>query len=104
MIQNFLYVDATPDENYPLRILQAYRRIGNSKWSSSSMEIDEDHPLIRAMNEAQEKRNALLDKAIEILATQPLCAVDFATTAAPKVTSCQCGLCNGTHTTLPQSH
>lgn len=62
-----LSIDDTPDETYPLRILLAYRRLGDSRWSSSSAEIDNDHPLILAMNNAQEKRNALLDKAIEIL-------------------------------------
>lgn len=76
MIQEILHIDATPNETYPLRILQAYRRLGDSKWSSSSTEINENHPLIQAMNDAQEKRNALLDKAIEILATQLLRAAD----------------------------
>lgn len=76
MIQDFLHIDATPNETYPLRILQAYRRLGDSKWSSSSMEVDGNHPLIQAMNDAQEKRNALLDHAIEVLATQLLRATD----------------------------
>lgn len=76
MEQDFLHIDATPNETYPLRILQAYRRLGDARWSSSSMEIDDNHPLIKAMNDAQEKRNALLDKAIEVLATQLLRATD----------------------------
>lgn len=72
MPQNILHIDSTPNEKYPLRILQAYRRMGDYKWSSTSGEIDDDHILIRAMNDVQEKRNVLLDKAIEILSFELL--------------------------------
>jgi len=43
------------------------------------MEVDDNHPLVQAMNDAQEKRNALLDKAIEVLAAQrfALVAAEF---------------------------
>lgn len=70
MQQEFLHIDATPDESYPLRILQAYRRLGDFRWSDSSNDVSENNVLVKTMNELQEKRNALLDRAIALLATQ----------------------------------
>uniref|UniRef100_A0A6M3L3B3 Uncharacterized protein n=1 Tax=viral metagenome TaxID=1070528 RepID=A0A6M3L3B3_9ZZZZ len=60
--QPIKFVDATPDEEYPLRILQAYREDCNCKWSS-----DTENALIRMMNEMCDKRAEILDRAIEIL-------------------------------------
>ena len=61
-----LHVDATPDENYALRILQAYRQNCNCKY--------EVHGLPKKqiifwdmMNELQDQRAKVLDKAIETL-------------------------------------
>ena len=71
MEQELLWIDATPNETYPLRILQSYRRLGDSVWSSSSsMKINESHPLIKALNEEQKRRNELLDEAIATLAAK----------------------------------
>jgi hypothetical protein len=70
MQQEFLHIAATPDEGYPLRILQAYRRLGDYKWSDSSNGVSENNVLVKTMNDLQEKRNALLDRAIALLATQ----------------------------------
>lgn len=70
MKQEILYIDATPTIDYPLRILKAYRAMGNTRWSSTSTEITENNPLVAQMNEWQNQRNALLDKAIEILSAQ----------------------------------
>jgi len=57
-----MHVDCTPDDEYPLRILRAYRENCNVRWAS-----DLDNPLMVAMNEACQKRAVILDKAISIL-------------------------------------
>ena len=77
MQQEFLHIDATPDESYPLRILQAYRRLGDYKWSDSSDGVSENNVLAKTMNDLQEKRNALLDRAIALLATQQSVQADL---------------------------
>jgi len=51
MQQEFLHIDATPDESYPLRILQAYRRLGDYKWSDSSDGVVENNVLVKTMND-----------------------------------------------------
>lgn len=56
------------------------------------MEVDDNHPLIKAMNDAQEKRNALLDRAIEVLETQLLRAPD-----SPSALVCTCRPVNNVH-------
>ena len=66
--QSILWVDATPDEDYPLRILKAYRHQCDYKLSSTTNPcIDETSILCIAMNEMQNKRAAILDKAIALL-------------------------------------
>jgi hypothetical protein len=61
------HVDATPNEEYPLRILRAYRNNCDFMYSESSQEIDESNPLIKALNDSQRKRAEILDEAIAIL-------------------------------------
>jgi len=57
------HVDATPDEGYPLRILRTYlensRTVLMTKGGSSE--------LIDKMNEANKKREEILEKAIKVL-------------------------------------
>jgi len=60
------YVDSTPDEGYPLRILQAYRENCNSRWSDSASG-ENMNPLYDLMNKHQEQRAEILDRAIEKL-------------------------------------
>ena len=60
--QPIINIDATPDNNYPLRILQAYRENCNCKWAS-----DTDNPLIERMNEDCDERAKVLDAAISLL-------------------------------------
>ena len=62
-------IDATPNEEYPLRILRTYRENCNCRFSStsSSGEDEELDPFCKVMNEACEKRARFLDVAIEIL-------------------------------------
>ena len=60
------HVDATPDKQYPLRILRAYRENCNSKIATSS-DGSCDNPLFQYMNECSEERAKILDEAIQIL-------------------------------------
>jgi len=61
-----LHVDSTPDANYPLRILRAYRLNADCCYEVTG--VDEKSRVIwDMMNSFQEKRAKLLDKALEIL-------------------------------------
>lgn len=62
-----LHVDATPDDEYPLRILRAHRRNCNLRWVPSCDPDRSPNELCAALNTAQEHRAAILDRAIEIL-------------------------------------
>ena len=64
--ERICYVDATPDLAYPIRILEAYRERCNYKWSMTSATIKEDD-LIKQLNDFQDQRAEILDKAIAIL-------------------------------------
>lgn len=58
-----LHVDATPDAEYPLRILRAHRENCNCRWAS-----DTENVLLNAMNQMNDARANLLDEAIAKLA------------------------------------
>lgn len=60
--QPVLHVDATPDSAYPLRILRAYRENCDYKFIA-----DPQSPLITMMNEHNDQRAIILDRAIAIL-------------------------------------
>ena len=60
--QPIIHVDATPDAEYALRILKAYRENCNCKWAS-----DPENALIKFMNETNDERARILDKAIKTL-------------------------------------
>jgi len=60
--QPIIHVDATPDEEYPLRILRAYRENCNCKWVS-----DTENPVIEQMNKDCHQRAVILDAAITLL-------------------------------------
>jgi len=47
------FVDGTPDREYPLRILRAYRENCNCKWETS----DEPDPLLEAMNDIVQNKD-----------------------------------------------
>ena len=64
--QSILHVDATPDENYPLRILQAYRENCNSQWEVHGLP-EKETLIYDAMNEHQKQRAKILDEAIKKL-------------------------------------
>ena len=57
-----IWIDATPDEEYPLRILRTHRTNCNSKWIAEPSNIVYDQ-----MNEDQDKRAEILDRAIKLL-------------------------------------
>ena len=67
--QAIIHLDATPDWEYPLRILRAYRENCNVRWiPSMGTETKHDpNPVFALMNEAQEKRAHILDEAINVL-------------------------------------
>ncbi len=59
-------VDATPDEDFPIRILQLYRQDCESKYLTSG--LSPERTLVwEMMNEWQDQRAAILDKAIAVL-------------------------------------
>lgn len=60
------HINMTPDDGLPLRILMAYRRRCDEKWGGSGVS-DGTKFLFDAMNEAQDQRAAILDRAIECL-------------------------------------
>lgn len=57
-----LFVDNTPNEDLPLRILRAYREDCNCQWRA-----DPPNALVDMMNEHCQQRAAILDKAIAVL-------------------------------------
>lgn len=65
--QPILYVDCTPDADYPLRVLRAHRENENVRWDLTGEFSDETRRAHEAMNKGCVKRAALLDDAIVIL-------------------------------------
>lgn len=59
------FVNATPDDEYPLRILQAHRDDCDIKFASDGSESRD--MLAKMMNEHQKQRAVILDKALEKL-------------------------------------
>lgn len=65
-VLNQVFVDATPDGNYALRLLTAYRSRCDVRWQTHG--LDEDRAAIyKQMNEDQSRRGYELDEAILIL-------------------------------------
>ena len=62
-----MFVDATPNESYPLRILRAYRQHCDCQWAESTDGGEPSNPLLRQMNEDNRVRAQILDKAIRVL-------------------------------------
>ena len=69
--QPLIHVNATPDNEYSLRILTAFRENCNCRYSSST-DGNEDGltPFLKEMNKLQEERAKILDKAIAILSRE----------------------------------
>lgn len=62
-----LYVDLTPDEDLPLRILKAYRQRCDCNWAEDTDGGEIKNPLLIMMNQNNAQRAEILDKAIAIL-------------------------------------
>lgn len=66
--RRFKYVNTTPDDEYPIRILKAYLLDARTEWETQG--LPENQILLYvAMNENQAKRREILMKAIEKLST-----------------------------------
>lgn len=57
-----LHVDATPDANYPLRILKAYHSNCDTRWVANPPRV-----ICEVLNKAQDERKKILDRAIAVL-------------------------------------
>lgn len=64
--QPILHVDMTPDEELPLRILQAYRDNCNTRWEVHGLDEDKSR-IYDMMNDHCEQRAEILDRAIALL-------------------------------------
>ena len=64
--QSILNIDGTPDEGYPLRILKAYRENCDCRWTTGTDGHCGD-PVLRLMNDDNDRRAVILDRAIAIL-------------------------------------
>ena len=61
-----MHVDMTPDEELPLRILQAYRDNCNTRWEVHGLPEDKSR-IYDMMNDHCEQRAGILDRAIALL-------------------------------------
>ncbi len=66
--QQILHIDGTPDGDYPLRILRAYRQNCDCRWGDTTEGTDTENPVLKMMNDNCEQRAKLLDGAIKKLA------------------------------------
>ena len=65
--QPILFIDGTPNKDYSLRILRAYRQLCNCRWGDTANGTDTENPLLKLMNEHCRQRAEILDKAITTL-------------------------------------
>jgi len=66
--QPILTIDSTPDKEYVLRILKAYRENCNCKFcSNTDGDVSELNPVFALMNEHNDERAKLLDDAIRVV-------------------------------------
>ena len=61
-----VHINISPTPDLAIRILKAYRENCNLRWSTSSNELV-DNEFTKKMNDLQDQRAKLLDKAISIL-------------------------------------
>jgi len=60
-----VYFDATPNDEYPLRILESYRKDCDVLWKTTGDKADDI--LANILNKAQKERAEKLDQAIKLL-------------------------------------
>lgn len=71
--EDIRYVDATPDDGYPIRILEAHLRGNENLIITDNTEgRPPENPALIVMNEASEERAKILRRAIAILSAQRL--------------------------------
>ena len=62
-----MHIDATSDEDYPLRILRAYYRDTLARTSHNTAGNTPQNPVFIMMNQHQAERAQILDRAIRLL-------------------------------------
>lgn len=65
------YVECTPDEDYPVRILQAHLQHACCSWEVHGLD-EATRQIYDAMNEANERRRDILERAIRCLKKERL--------------------------------
>ena len=65
--QAIQYVDGTPNEDYPLRILRSYRQQCDCMWAESITGEEPLNPLLKMMNDQNRHRGEILDRAMKKL-------------------------------------
>lgn len=60
-------LDDAYDDDYPIRILKAYRANCDCYWSDNTSGEPAKSPLLNLMNELNLKRARILDEALEVL-------------------------------------
>lgn len=64
------FVDATPNDELPVRILRAY--LDRTVWSDNTLGVEPSNPLCIELNRLQVERNRIIEQAIAALAqSQP---------------------------------
>ena len=56
------FVDATPDDGLPFRILRAY--IDHTSWADNTLGIEPSSPLCAELNQLQASRNRIIERAL----------------------------------------
>ncbi len=69
------FVDVTPDDGLPTRILSAY--IDHTSWSDNTLGIEPSSPLCVELNRLQAERNRIIERAVAALAQSPQPGGDY---------------------------
>lgn len=67
--EELIVVDSTSDEEYPIRILEAYLQSNQGEWTNNLLGTAPDDPVLMALNKASEERRKILTTAIGVLRT-----------------------------------
>lgn len=68
--ESIMHIDSTPNNDYPLRILRAYRANCDVKWSDNTSSAENEkqlNPMLKLMNNHCDERAIILDNAISVL-------------------------------------
>ena len=68
--ESIMHIDSTPNDDYPLRILRAYKANCDVKWSDNTTSNENTkplNPLLQMMNDHCNERATILDDAIKVL-------------------------------------